>query len=80
MKLTNRGPKRFSNPTVLRDDAPFFGSTVKVWDDAITGNMAQTLAKIKLLVEGDGPKRDISTASTSDVASFVSKSLANKKT
>ncbi len=52
MKVTNRGPDRFSDPTVLREDAPFLGATVKVWDDLLTGNMEKSLAKVKHLAEG----------------------------
>lgn len=76
MKMSTRSPARFSAPTVLRDDALFLGATVKTWNDALTGNMGTSLARVKLLVEGDGPKRDVSKATTSDLASAVGKRLA----
>jgi hypothetical protein len=78
MKL-KRGPKRFSSPTVLRGDAPFLGATVKEWDDAFTGNMEKSLAKVKILAHADSPKRDVSKATTFDLASSVSKRLAGVK-
>lgn len=40
---------RFQAPTVLRADAPFLGATVQQWDDAFTGNMEKSLAKVKKL-------------------------------
>jgi hypothetical protein len=40
---------RFQAPTVLRADAPFLGATVQEWDDAFTGNMDKSLAKVKKL-------------------------------
>lgn len=78
MKL-KRGPKRFSSPTVLRGDAPFLGATVKQWDDALTGNMEKSLARVKILAQGNAPKRDVSTATTFDLASFAGKRLATAK-
>lgn len=79
MKLKARGSKRFSFPTVLRGDAPFLGATVKVWDDALTGNMEKSLARVKILAQGNGPKRDVSKVTTFDLASFAGKRLATAK-
>lgn len=59
---------RFSSPTVLRGDAPFLGGTVQQWDDAFTGNMDKTLAEVKKLALS-APKRDVSLATTFDLAS-----------
>lgn len=78
MTLKIRGPRRFDSPGVLRGDAPFLGATVKEWDDALTGNMGKTLADIKQRT-ATAPKRDASTAVTSDLASAVSKRLAGVK-
>jgi hypothetical protein len=71
--------RRFSSPTVLKGDAPFLGATVQEWDAAITGNMDQTLAQVKLRAQGNGPKRDASKATTSDLASVAGKRLAREK-
>lgn len=62
---------RFSSPTVLRGDALFLGGTVQQWDDAFTGNMDKTLAKVKKLALS-APKRDVSLATTFDLASSKS--------
>jgi hypothetical protein len=80
MKLKIRSSaRRFSSPTVLKGDAPFLGATVQEWDKAITGDMDKTLAQVKLRAMGNGPKRDVSKATTSDLASFAGKRLANAK-
>ena len=79
MKLKIRSARRFSSPTVLKGDAPFLGATVQEWDKAITGDMDKTLAQVKLRAMGSGPKRDASKATTSDLASFAGKRLANAK-
>ena len=77
MKIKTRSSvNRFTSPAVLRGDAPFLGATVQVWDEAITGNMEKTLAEVKSLAMGNGPKRDASKATTSDLASFAGKRLA----
>lgn len=79
MKLTmRRAADRFTSPTTLRGDAPFLGATVQQWDDAIVGNMQQTLVQVKLHAEL-GPKRDASSAITSDVASYAGPRLASQK-
>lgn len=62
---------RFSSPTVLRGDALFLGGTVQQWDDAFTGNMDKTLAKVKKLALS-AHKRDVSLATTFDLASSKS--------
>jgi hypothetical protein len=79
MTLKVRSAKRFSSPTVLRGDAPFLGATVQVWDDALTGNMEKSLAKVKKLAMGNGPKKDVSKATTFDLASFAGKRLATAR-
>lgn len=79
MKLKIRSAPRFSAPGVLRGDAPFLGATVQQWDDAITGNMDKSLALVKLRVLGSGPKRDVSKATTFDLASFAGKQLTKPK-
>ncbi|SHN12963.1 hypothetical protein SAMN05192549_104504 [Duganella sacchari] len=79
MKLKLRGTlDRFSAPTTLRGESPFLGATVQVWDRAIVGNMEQTLLGIKERAQR-GPQRDISTATTSDVASYASRQLSRTK-
>lgn len=78
MKIDSK-PLRFSSPTVLRGDAPFFGATVQEWDRAFTGNMDKTLAQVKLLATGSTPKRDVSKATSFDLASFAGKRWANSK-
>ena len=80
MKLKSRGTaRRFSSPTILRGDAPFLGATVEQWDKAITGEMDKTLAEVRQLVAGNGPKRDASKATTFDLATFAGKRLASTK-
>ena len=80
MKLKSRGnARRFSAPTVLKGDAPFLGATVEQWDKAITGEMDKTLAEVRQLVTGNGPKRDASKATTFDLATFAGKRLASTK-
>lgn len=80
MKLKIRGEShRFNSPALLRGDAPFLGATVQAWDQAITGNMDKSLAVVKQRTLGNGPKRDASKATTSDLASFASKQLASAK-
>lgn len=71
-------PRRFDSQGVLLRDAPFLGATVKQWDDALTGNIEKTLTEIKLHT-ANAPKRDISKAITSNLASSVSKRLAGVK-
>ena len=71
--------RRFSSPTVLKGDAPFLGATVQEWDKAITGNMDNTRAQVKLRAMGNGPKRDASKATTFDLASFAGKRLSSAK-
>lgn len=79
MKLKMRGEAhRFKHPTVLRGDAPFLGATVRQWDNAIVGNMEQTLAEIKRHA-ALSPKRDINTATTFDLASYAGRRLAKQK-
>lgn len=80
MKLKLRSnSRRFSSPTVLKDDTPFLGATVQEWDEVITGNMDKTLAEVRLRAMGSGPKREASTATTFDLATFVGERLANAK-
>ena len=71
--------RRFSSPTVLKGDASFLGATVREWDKAILGNMDKTLAQVKLRAMSDGPKRDVTKATTFDLASFAGRRLANTK-
>ena len=79
MKLKMRGESyRFKHPTTLRGDTPFLGATVRQWDQAIVGNMEQTLAEIKRHAELS-PKRDVNTATTFDLASYAGRHLANRK-
>lgn len=79
MKLKMRGEaSRLKHPTTLRGDAPFLGATVRQWDQAIVGNMEQTLAEIKRHAELS-PKRDVNTATTFDLASYAGRRLANRK-
>lgn len=78
MTLKIRGPRRFSSPGVLQGDAPFLGATVQQWDDTLTGNMEKSLADIKRRT-ASAPKRDVSEAVTSDLASFVGNQLASAK-
>jgi hypothetical protein len=78
MKVSNRGAMRFDHVKVLTDASPFLGTTVSAWNDALTGNLAQSLARVKLLVDADGPKRDVSEATSFDLASAAGKLLASK--
>lgn len=71
--------RRFSHPTVLDFNAPFMGATVGAWDEAFTGNMEKSLAEVKRRVMDDSAKRDVTSATTSDLASFVGKRLADAK-
>ncbi len=79
MKPKARSERRFGSPTVLKDDDPFLGATVKEWDEALTGNIEKTLTDLKVRTSGNTPKRDISKATSFDLASAVSKRLAGAK-
>lgn len=80
MKHKSRGnDHRFSSPTILKGETPFLGATVDQWDKAITGEMDKTLAEVRQLVAGNGPKRDASRATTFDLATFGGKRLASTK-
>lgn len=79
MKPKLRNPQRFSSPTILEENATFFGATIKEWDRAFTGNMDKTLADVKQRASSSANKRDASNAATSDLASAVSKRLASAK-
>ncbi len=62
--------RRFSNPGVLTPNSKVFGgATAKQWDEALTGNMTETLARLKRLVDDGMNKRDLATAHSFDVAS-----------
>lgn len=65
---------RFNQISELRGDTKIMGATAAEWDAALTGNMARTLQEVKRLAES-GIRRDISTATTLDVASTASKHL-----
>ncbi|MGV7209266.1 hypothetical protein ACLB1G_15570 [Oxalobacteraceae bacterium A2-2] len=65
---------RYDQPTVLRNNTKVLGATAAEWDAALTGNMAITLQRVKLLAES-GVKRDVANATVFDVASSVSASL-----
>ncbi len=69
--------RRFSHPRVLDLTAPFLGATVGAWDKAFTGNMEISLAEVKRRVMDDSAKRDVANATTSDLASYVGKRLAD---
>jgi hypothetical protein len=75
MRPQLRNPKRFSSPTILDENAPFFGATIKEWDQALTGGLDKTLAELKRRTSIDGKKRDASSAQASDLASAVGKRL-----
>lgn len=47
MKPRLRNPPRFSSPSVLDMNVPFFGATVKEWHQTFTGNMDKKLAELK---------------------------------
>jgi hypothetical protein len=79
MNLTARRSNRFSAPTVLRNDTLVLGATAQAWDQVFTGNMDKTLAEVKKLALGSSPKRDISTATSFDLASFAGKRLHHGK-
>jgi hypothetical protein len=79
MNLTARRSNLFSAPTVLRNDTLVLGATAQAWDQVFTGNMDKTLAEVKKLALGSSPKRDISTATSFDLASFAGKRLHHGK-
>ncbi len=79
MKLADRGKKRSVTIGPIKRDTPLMGATVGEWDDAMTGNMDKTLAKVKALAEATGNKRNIADATTFDLASAVGKRLASDK-
>ncbi len=65
---------RFGTVTVLNGKTPVLGATAEEWDKALTGNMGLTLLEVKRLADS-GVKRDISKATSFDVASFASKRI-----
>lgn len=73
--VTRRHPRQFAAPTVLKGDTPFLGATVEQWDKALTGNMAETMVKVRARVQSNAPKRDVSKATTFDLASSIGKRL-----
>lgn len=67
--MNTRKPLRFANPGVLTDDTILSdGFTVKQWDKALTGNMDQTLAKLKLIVDGGIKRVEIAPTQSRDLA------------
>ncbi|MEP6588725.1 MAG: hypothetical protein ABJA84_08230 [Polaromonas sp.] len=79
MNLTARRSNRFSAPAVLHNDTPVLGATAQEWDQVFTGNMDKTLAEVKKLAMGSSPKRDVSKATSFDLASFAGKRLHHAK-
>jgi hypothetical protein len=65
---------RFKQVTVLSGTTPVLGATAEEWDKALTGNMRQTLVEVKRKADS-GVKRDVSNATSFDVASFASKQI-----
>lgn len=66
--------QRFHTIAVLRTDTLVLGATAGEWDAALTGDMQQTLQEVKRLAES-GIKRDVTQATTFDVASTASRQL-----
>lgn len=79
MKPKVRSEPRFRSATVLKGSDPFLGTTVREWDEALTGNIEKTLTKLKARRAGNAPKPDISKATSFDLASAVSKRLETEK-
>lgn len=68
---------RFSNVTVLSGDTRILGATAGEWDKALTGNMLETLQEVRRRAT-TGVKRDVTQATSLDVASFVGKRLRSR--
>ncbi|ATQ73323.1 hypothetical protein CR152_01475 [Massilia violaceinigra] len=65
---------RFKSVTVLSGKTPMLGATAEEWDKALTGNMRESLVEVKRRANS-GVKRDVSQATSFDVASFVAKQI-----
>lgn len=65
---------RFNKITVLSGKTPVLGATAEEWDKALTGNMRQSLVEVKRLA-ATGIKRDVSQATSFDVATFAGKRI-----
>jgi hypothetical protein len=54
--------RRFASITVLTKETPVLGATAKEWDEALTGNMQQSLDELKAQLETtqsrSNPERD----------------------
>jgi hypothetical protein len=69
---------RFDKYHIFNGDTKVMGATVSEWDKALTGNMQDTLLKVKELAK-NSVKRDLTKATTFDVASAASKLLNKSK-
>ncbi len=65
---------RFKTITVLSGKTPVLGATAEEWDKALVGNMRQSLVEVKLRATS-GVKRDVTKASSFDVATFVGEQI-----
>ena len=68
---------RFSRVTVLNEDTRILGANASEWDKALTGNMGETLQEVRRRATS-GVKRDVTQATSLDVASFVGKRLRSR--
>jgi hypothetical protein len=69
--MTARRPLRFASPELLTPDTKLFhGFTAREWNKVFLGDMQKTLTDMKARMDaGDYPMRDVSTATSFDLAS-----------
>ena len=73
--MTTKTFPRFGNPTRLTDATKVLGATAKQWDEALTGDMANSLKIVKARVQAakkaSGASIDIRQLPSGDLASAI---------
>jgi hypothetical protein len=67
-------PKRFATPTRLTDSTKVLGATAKQWDEALTGDMTNSLKIVRARVQAaknSGATIDIRQTPSGDLASAI---------
>ena len=73
--MTTKSYDRFKSPTRLTDATKVMGATAKQWDEALTGDMENSLKIVKARVQAI--RRDAATGQMIDVRQVPSGDLAS---
>lgn len=73
--MTSKTLDRFKSPTRLTDTTKVMGATAKQWDEALTGDMENTLKIVKARVQAI--RRDAASGQMIDVRQVPSGDLAS---